>query len=46
MFIYPYEILRARAIDINELGGMVLGIAELPEEFQPHLFRDDDPDTY
>lgn len=45
MFIHEYAFRSARAIDITELGGEVTAIHELVEEWQRHLFCDDDADA-
>ncbi|TCP90332.1 hypothetical protein C8J31_101170 [Rhizobium sp. PP-CC-2G-626] len=45
MFIHPSAFSNARAIDITDLGGEVVSIHELAEEWQRHIFRDEDHDA-
>lgn len=45
MFIRPSEISNARAIDLTDLGGEMITIHELAEEWQRHLFNDEDRDA-
>ncbi|WP_192820038.1 hypothetical protein [Pseudorhizobium pelagicum] len=45
MFIRPSDVSNARAIDLSDLGGEIISIHELAEEWQRHLFCDEDRDA-
>ena len=45
MFIHPFAFSNARAIDTTELGGEMVSIHELAEEWHRHLFCDEDRDA-
>ena len=45
MFIHESAFRNARAVDLTDLGGEMVSIHELAEEWQRHLFCDEDRDA-